>query len=72
MLGNWLQKFNAQEVFTILTGAAALYWEIWRCRNNIIFDNVIFSGGPILAAILVNYEGQQFFGDGSFRTIYEP
>ena len=40
MLGNWLQKFNAQEVFTILTGTAALCWAIWRCRNDIIFDNV--------------------------------
>ena len=40
MLGNWLQKFNAQEVFTILTGTAALCWAIWHCRNDIIFDNV--------------------------------
>ena len=40
MFGNWLQKFNAQEAFTILTGAVTLCWAIWRCRNKIIFDNV--------------------------------
>ena len=40
MLGNWLQNFNAQEAFPILTGTAALCWAIWRCRNDIIFDNV--------------------------------
>jgi len=39
MLGNWLQNFDAQEASTSQTGAAALCWEIWRYRNDIIFDN---------------------------------
>ena len=52
MLGNWLQNFNAQEAFTILTGTAALCWAIWRCRNDIILITLnihhlcrLFSGG---------------------------
>ena len=40
MLENWLQNLNAWEAFTILTGAAALCWAIWCCRNDIIFYNV--------------------------------
>ncbi|KAF8675219.1 hypothetical protein HU200_047886 [Digitaria exilis] len=39
MLGNWLQNFNSQEAITILTGTLAPCWAIWRCRNDIIFDN---------------------------------
>jgi hypothetical protein len=55
MLENWLQNFNTQEVMTILTGAAALCWAIWRCRNDIIFDNVIKNSSFIQAILKGTY-----------------
>ena len=65
MIGNWLQNFDAQEASTSQTGAAALCWEIWRYRNDIIFDNVKHSSfmqvifrGDLLATILVNVAAQ--------------
>jgi hypothetical protein len=43
MLENWLKgtdkKFNAR----ICIGASALCWSLWRCRNNIVFNNIVSS-----------------------------
>jgi len=33
----------------MLVGAAALYWAIWRCRNDIIFNKTKYS--PFIQAI---------------------
>ena len=43
MLGNWLSNFDNNERRVILVGAAALCWVIWRCRNDIIFNNIKYS-----------------------------
>ena len=78
MLGNRLQNFNAQEAFTIITGTSALCWAIWRCRNDIIFDNVIFSGGTYTGCDFGQFcsmrrgqksvqEGHQFFASNQQR-----
>lgn len=40
MFGNWLNgvdKFNKDR---IRIGVSALCWSIWRCRNDIIFNNI--------------------------------
>ena len=50
ILGIWLQNFNAQEAFTILTGTTALCWAIWCCQNDITLNIHplcrLFSGEP--------------------------
>ena len=43
MLGNWLSNFDDNEKRVILVGAAALCWAIWRCRNDITFNNTKYS-----------------------------
>jgi len=49
MLGNWLSNFSDKERRVMLVGAAALYWAIWRCRNDIIFNKTKYS--PFIQAI---------------------
>jgi hypothetical protein len=43
MLGNWLSGVATKEKSIILVGVTALCWAIWRCRNDLIFDNIIYT-----------------------------
>jgi hypothetical protein len=38
MLGSWLSNFDLKEKKYII-GVAALCWAIWRCHNDLIFEN---------------------------------
>ena len=39
MFGNWLDGVEKDLKAQIRVGACALLWSIWRCRNDIIFNN---------------------------------
>jgi hypothetical protein len=39
MFGNWLNGVDKQSKVLIRIGVSALCWSIWRCRNDIIFNN---------------------------------
>jgi exonuclease III len=39
MFGNWLNGVDKQSKDLIRIGVSALCWSIWRCRNDIIFNN---------------------------------
>jgi hypothetical protein len=38
MFGNWLNGVDRQSKAFIRIGVSALYWSIWRVRNDIIFN----------------------------------
>jgi RsiW-degrading membrane proteinase PrsW (M82 family) len=52
MFGNWLSNQNKRIRNLIWVGVAAMFWAIWRCRNDVVFDqkkyntilHVIFRG----------------------------
>ena len=58
MFGNWLSNQSKEIRNLIWVGVAAFCWEIWRCRNDIVFNKikinsilqVIFSGAYWLAS----------------------
>jgi hypothetical protein len=37
-LGNWLNGVNKNGKAYIRIGISAIYWSIWTCRNDIIFN----------------------------------
>jgi hypothetical protein len=37
--GNWLNRIDNITKARIWIGVSALYWSIWKCWNNIIFNN---------------------------------
>ena len=39
IFGNWLNGIPKDYKPLVLVGAAALCWSIWRCRNEVVFDN---------------------------------
>jgi hypothetical protein len=39
MSGSWLSNFDLKEKKYIMVGVATLRWAIWRCRNDLIFEN---------------------------------
>jgi hypothetical protein len=39
MFTNWLLVFGSKQRKQILVGATTLCWSIWKCRNDISFDN---------------------------------
>ena len=39
MFGNWIQGISKDLKPLVLLGAAATYWSIWLCRNDIVFEN---------------------------------
>jgi hypothetical protein len=39
MFGNWLNGVDKKAKDRIRIGVSALCWSIWRCRNNIVFNN---------------------------------
>lgn len=39
MFGNWLDGVDRKSKARIRIGVSALCWSIWRCRNDIIFNN---------------------------------
>jgi hypothetical protein len=39
MFGNWLNGVDKKSKDRIRIGVSALCWSIWRCRNNIVFNN---------------------------------
>jgi hypothetical protein len=43
MFGNWLHFLDYNMKKITMTGVAALCWAIWRCRNDIIFNNTKYS-----------------------------
>ena len=40
MFGNWLANQSKKIRQLIWIGVAALYWAIWRCHNDIVFDKI--------------------------------
>ena len=43
MSSTWLLDIGAKQRKLILVGVAALCWAIWRCRNDICFNNVRYT-----------------------------
>jgi hypothetical protein len=43
MFGNWLHFLDDKMKKITMTGVAALCWAIWRCQNDIIFNNTKYS-----------------------------
>ena len=43
MSSTWLLDIDAKQRKLILVGVAALCWAIWRCRNDIYFNNVRYT-----------------------------
>ena len=43
MSSTWLLDIDAKHRKLILVGVAALCWAIWRCRNDICFNNVRYT-----------------------------
>ena len=39
MFGNWLNSIRKDCKPSVLVGAAAFCWSVWRCRNAVVFDN---------------------------------
>jgi hypothetical protein len=77
MFGNWLNGVDKQSKVLIRIGVSALCWSIWRCRNDIIFNNkknfnflqVIFSmvHWIQLWALLSSQEQQDVMASGCTR-----
>lgn len=42
-MGDWLSHFDSGKRNIILGCAAAMCWAIWRCRNDICFNNVKYT-----------------------------
>jgi len=40
MFGGWLSNQNKRIRNLIWVGVAAIYWAIWRCRNDVIFNQM--------------------------------
>jgi hypothetical protein len=40
MFGGWLSNQNKRMRNLIWVGVAAMYWAIWRCRNDVIFNQM--------------------------------
>jgi len=40
MFGGWLSNQNKRIKNLIWVGVAAIYWTIWRCRNDVIFNQM--------------------------------
>lgn len=36
--GRWIRTFLKCEKQLVLVGISALFWSIWRCRNDVIFN----------------------------------
>jgi hypothetical protein len=43
LFGTWLWGLDKEQKLLALTGAAAICWAIWRCRNDIVFDRKIMN-----------------------------
>ena len=39
IFGNWLNSIRKDCKPSVLVGAAAFCWSVWRCRNAVVFDN---------------------------------
>ena len=40
MFGNWLSNQNKKIRNLIWVGVAAIFWAIWRCRNDVVFNRI--------------------------------
>ena len=57
ILEGWLSSIKAKEKHLILVEVAAMFWSIWLCRNDIIFNKKIygfFATGNLQRHILVS------------------
>jgi hypothetical protein len=43
MFGTWLWGLDKDKKLLVLAGAVATCWAIWRCRNDIVFDQKVVS-----------------------------
>jgi hypothetical protein len=43
MFENWLYFLDDKMKKKTMAGVAALYWVIWRCENDIVFNNTKYS-----------------------------
>jgi RsiW-degrading membrane proteinase PrsW (M82 family) len=43
MFGNWLNNQHKDFKQLIWVGVAAVYWAIWKCRNDIVFKKTKFN-----------------------------
>jgi hypothetical protein len=41
MFGNWLNRVDKTDKVRIRIGVSALYWSIWTCQNNFVFNKHI-------------------------------
>jgi hypothetical protein len=41
ILAGWITSIRAKEKHLILVGVAAMFWSIWLCKNDIVFDKKI-------------------------------
>jgi hypothetical protein len=40
MFGSWLTNQNKMIRNFIWVGVAAMFWAIWRCRNDVVFNQM--------------------------------
>ena len=51
-LGRWTRLFPKHDKKLVLVGVATMFWTIWRCRNDIMFERKTISGSLILVRLL--------------------
>ena len=55
MFGNWIQGISKDLKPLVLLGAAATYWSIWLCRNDIVFEKKKYPS-PLRVIFLVIHQ----------------
>lgn len=51
-LGRWIRSFSKNDKILVLVGIAAMFWMIWKCRNNIIFERTFISDPMIMIKLM--------------------
>lgn len=51
-LGRWIRLFPKHDKKLVVVGAAAMFWTIWRCRNDSIFERKTINNPLILVRLM--------------------
>lgn len=54
-LGRWLKSFKNPEKGMVLVGSAAIFWALWKCRNDIIFRSKKIYDPMIFVRLMCNW-----------------
>lgn len=50
--GNWVKSFSKNDKKLVLVGVSAVFWTIWKCRNNVIFERKTYNDPMILVKLI--------------------